>query len=813
MPFNSKASFYDELFGTKLAAVSIDKMLDKPSELKHLDKMYPSMFDSKGTKPNQSTSRRTSSNSKSGDGDVFEFALPAASHPKRQQNIDRELYKLAESLFCVSCDSEQEKTASGMPQISMPGCSSMPVPLKAPAAASKGPPAVSTLRGTQDPQAKIGDVITGRTQQPTQPGGNSPSQNPINYYGPLSMSGQVNGNASFGGAGMASKMASKSIMDAVVQPEGDTMGFGLQQLANAKAESDRGNYPAKHDILRKLIKKTPADWAIDSSDGARLGVTHIPSGYRFHMPQTAVPDVIKNAMSAAEIDQLAGEAVEPISKAQADAGNYRKGHIKLHGLDVSIENPRGSTRRGVAKDGKKWESTLTAHYGYIRGTIGADDDHVDIFIGPHPEVKTIHVIDQIDPLTGKFDEHKVVAGVKHKTHAKELYLENYAPGWKGLSGLHSLHVDDFKNWLAAGKTRKPIAKVASATCPGCGNAFKKDEPRPDVTMCEICERYGKPSKEASVTWREMRKQAGLSLGKLFGNIGKGLVKAGPKVTSTATNALNTAGRVAIAPANFAAKAVKNEIGGLGRDLRTAVALPGNAVATAKQMYNQPPTLKMPTMQSVRQAVTGGLPGQPIQPVRESLTAAGKVWNPQTPILGRAVRYGTAGALGSAGYSMASDAYTAIQDVKTMADKTLEQLVAHNVPVAKAEEISNLVREQSGYLARNYIWPEWLGGTPPTAPLDKGISAFAKDQLAQRARYAVYPKTSPTAVRATDAVTGLSSAAARWLPYGVRRWVGQPNPPKVSEGLMKYVLPHIMAGDTESPVLRQGLQNVKEKVRE
>lgn len=29
-------------------------------------------------------------------------------------------------------------------------------------------------------------------------------------------------------------------------------------------------------------------------------------------------------------------------------------------------------------------------------------------------------------------------------------------------------------------------------CPGCGKKFKKDEPYPDVDMCEVCERFGPP---------------------------------------------------------------------------------------------------------------------------------------------------------------------------------------------------------------------------------------------------------------------------------------------------------------------------------
>lgn len=45
------------------------------------------------------------------------------------------------------------------------------------------------------------------------------------------------------------------------------------------------------------------------------------------------------------------------TQAQIEAGNYKKGHIKVHGLDIAVENPRGSERRGTDPDGKEW-----AHY-------------------------------------------------------------------------------------------------------------------------------------------------------------------------------------------------------------------------------------------------------------------------------------------------------------------------------------------------------------------------------------------------------------------------------------------------------------------
>ncbi len=76
---------------------------------------------------------------------------------------------------------------------------------------------------------------------------------------------------------------------------------------------------------------------------------------------------------AAQVDDAAHKAAtsptndlpEP-TQAQKEAGNYRLGHIKLGGMDISIENPAGSQRNGVSPSGKAWSVTMKSHYGYIR---------------------------------------------------------------------------------------------------------------------------------------------------------------------------------------------------------------------------------------------------------------------------------------------------------------------------------------------------------------------------------------------------------------------------------------------------------------
>ena len=65
------------------------------------------------------------------------------------------------------------------------------------------------------------------------------------------------------------------------------------------------------------------------------------------------------------------------TEAQKAAGNYRKHHVRIHGLDIALENVKGGKRSGVGHNGRRWTVTMPAHYGYIKRTEGADGDHVD----------------------------------------------------------------------------------------------------------------------------------------------------------------------------------------------------------------------------------------------------------------------------------------------------------------------------------------------------------------------------------------------------------------------------------------------------
>lgn len=155
-----------------------------------------------------------------------------------------------------------------------------------------------------------------------------------------------------------------------------------------------------------------------------------------------------------------GIGTEP-TEAQKEAGNYKMDHRRIDGYDISIENVKGSVRRGTGADGKPWETTMRNDYGYIRGTEGVDGDHIDVFLSDTPEEGDVFVVDQVRE-DGSFDEHKVMYGFPTEEAARDAYLSNYEPGWSGLGAITHVSKDEFKKWIQSSRRKtKPFAEYRS----------------------------------------------------------------------------------------------------------------------------------------------------------------------------------------------------------------------------------------------------------------------------------------------------------------------------------------------------------------
>jgi hypothetical protein len=103
---------------------------------------------------------------------------------------------------------------------------------------------------------------------------------------------------------------------------------------------------------------------------------------------------------------------------------------------------------------------MKQHYGYIKRTVGADEEQIDTFVKdgtPADYAGRVYIIDQQDPKTTEFDEHKVMLGYDTEEEARKAYLSNYEKGWKGLRNVTSLPFENFKQWALTGVARRKPA--------------------------------------------------------------------------------------------------------------------------------------------------------------------------------------------------------------------------------------------------------------------------------------------------------------------------------------------------------------------
>lgn len=258
--------------------------------------------------------------------------------------------------------------------------------------------------------------------------------------------------------------------DTLTLPDGSTVRLKGPHIAAArKAISDRrkaqdGTQPGTPDA--EVASEAPEERGsvVSGSAGnapAEPGMRADRADGDGGLVDVAQPE-IRSALDAAAHEAATSplnDTPQP-TDAQKEAGNYKVGRIRIQGMDISIENPKGSKRSGVSPDGVRWESTMAHHYGYFPGTKAADGDNLDVYVTDGAEdAPSIFIIDQRNQ-DGSFDEHKAVFGPRTEEDARAAYLANYEPGWTGLGAISSMPVDAFKAWAFDGKKkRKPLVYV------------------------------------------------------------------------------------------------------------------------------------------------------------------------------------------------------------------------------------------------------------------------------------------------------------------------------------------------------------------
>ena len=234
----------------------------------------------------------------------------------------------------------------------------------------------------------------------------------------------------------------------------------------------------RHTTVKQSVETVETSQDTEQSDtqvSPSMNVPTTSTGKVSESPETK-QEKAEKSISAKVKEASADVNTEP-TEAQKEAGNYKKGHVQVGTFDITIEQPRGSVRKGTDADGKQWESKMNNTYGYIRGAVGVDGDHIDVFLSNDIDVwngRKVYVVDQYNP-DGTFDEHKVMLGFNDASDAKNNYLANYEQGWENgrRIDITGVNLEDFEKWIASSHRKtKPFSEYKSVKPADDSETFK-----------------------------------------------------------------------------------------------------------------------------------------------------------------------------------------------------------------------------------------------------------------------------------------------------------------------------------------------------
>ena len=278
------------------------------------------------------------------------------------------------------------------------------------------------------------------------------------------------GFTGFGNGGTIYPIYKQEYIDNAEFATPEEIGNYMQALGfnkTGEAEYSNGDVTISDLRPRNVLKDAEGDvYVIDADFKRNIPTPKENNPAQFVSPQLEPGEDILDYTNRISESKRLFDAEQEVdtnpTEAQKSAGNYKKGHIKIDGYDITIENPKGSERSGVDTNGQPWSVTMNNTYGYIRGTEGVDGDHIDVFLSDNPAGGKVYVIDQMNE-DGSFDEHKVMYGFNSALAAKRAYMKNYSPGWKGLGKTTEVSKKVFNEWVKSSKRKtKPFAEYKIA---------------------------------------------------------------------------------------------------------------------------------------------------------------------------------------------------------------------------------------------------------------------------------------------------------------------------------------------------------------
>ena len=205
-------------------------------------------------------------------------------------------------------------------------------------------------------------------------------------------------------------------------------------------------------------------------------------------------DVTESRQSIRARLKSAQRRVAEPTAGQKESGNYKKGHMRIDGLPITIETAKGQKRSGVDINGVAWSITMKDAYGYIKGTESREADghggfdQIDAFIGLYPESGHVVIVNQKkDPKKSmsldNFDEHKIMLGYRDTLEAEEAYRRNYDDGGALMGSVVAMTTEELREWLETADTKTPAVLSEVVFVPGRGDVdFRPFQPALDAAL-------------------------------------------------------------------------------------------------------------------------------------------------------------------------------------------------------------------------------------------------------------------------------------------------------------------------------------------
>lgn len=226
-------------------------------------------------------------------------------------------------------------------------------------------------------------------------------------------------------------------------------GVHGQGIGESQTDDSRGVHVIREGSDNVLLQAQPVLSNGEEGNSGESGQVYGQSTEDVHRQNDAVQGSSSGKEIASQIESARAAVAANPTEAQKEAGNYKKGHVRIDGYEITIENPKGGIRSGTDRSGKKWSITMNNDYGYIRNTEAVDGDHIDVFLSDAPDSGRVFVVDQTNE-DGSFDESKVMYGFNSLEEARAAYLSNYEKGWESrIMAITEVSKEEFRKWIGS----------------------------------------------------------------------------------------------------------------------------------------------------------------------------------------------------------------------------------------------------------------------------------------------------------------------------------------------------------------------------